>query len=270
MCNKISSVTSKQQFKPCSYSRLAAVEDNHWWFISRNKIILWCLENKTSNMSCFLEIGCGTGYVLNAISKRYPDSTIHGTDYYEEGLSFAKHRLPTASISQQDARLINIIKIYDVIGAFDVIEHIKEDELVLSNLFRALKKEGRIVLTVPQHKWLWSKVDDNACHVRRYSRSELVTKLNNNNFIVEYVSSFVFILLPMMWLFRRHLNNDDSDSSNELKHPKLLNHIFKKVMSIEFWLMKRGLTFPFGGSLLIVAKKKAMFALSVDLLYTDN
>ena len=70
---------------------------------------------------------------------------------------------------------------FDVIGAFDVLEHIADDELVLSQMHQAVRKGGGIILTVPQHSFLWSEIDEYSRHVRRYSVSELKLKLSGRD-----------------------------------------------------------------------------------------
>ena len=109
--------------------------------------------------------------------------------------------------------------IYDCIGIFDVIEHIDADECVLSNLNRALRNGGFLMLTVPQHPWLWSAADDYAHHVRRYSVHDLRRKVLQAGFRIEYCTSFVSLLLPLMaWqrLSSRHqkYNPDDEFKIN--------------------------------------------------------
>lgn len=82
----------------------------------------------------------------------------------------ARQRVPSASFRRLGATVMEDKKCFDVIGAFDVIEHIEEDEKVLANLARAIVPGGALLITVPQHRWLWSATDDYACHVRRYTR----------------------------------------------------------------------------------------------------
>lgn len=153
-------------FPSNAFAQLSEAESGHWWFRSRNRVLLWSLATKVKSFSNFLEIGCGTGYVLEGISKTFPDVELSGAEYYEEGLVFARKRVPTATFQQLDATTMDDVDCYDVVGAFDVIEHIEQDEKVLCNLGRALKHGGTLMVTVPQHRWLWSSVDEHACHVR--------------------------------------------------------------------------------------------------------
>ena len=83
---------------------------------------------------------------------------------------------------QLDARELPYEAAFDAVGAFDVIEHITEDERVLASMHRALKPGGVLIVTVPQHKWLWSWTDEQARHKRRYGRRELSTRSMRRDF----------------------------------------------------------------------------------------
>ncbi|CAK17989.1 putative SAM-dependent methyltransferase [Pseudomonas entomophila L48] len=216
--------------------------------------MLWALAKKVKPFNSLLEIGCGTGYVLEGISRAWPQIELHGSEYYEEGLEHARKRIPNAQLKQLDATRMQEVERYDIVGAFDVIEHIEQDETVLRNLTRALRPGGSLVVTVPQHRWLWSQVDEYACHVRRYSRAELVEKAQRAGLQVSYVSSFVSLLVPLMWLSRKRANKQH-DPMGEFNIPRWLNQSLEMLMRLELGLIKAGVRFPIGGSLLMVATK---------------
>jgi SAM-dependent methyltransferase len=248
--------TTTELFPPESFDKLAKAEAGHWWFRSRNRILLWVLKKYVGSFKNFLEVGCGTGFVLSAVRNSYPAAELYGSEYFEEGLTHARRRVPSVNFSKLDARKMNDDERFDCIGAFDVIEHIKEDELVLSNLSRALKNGGTLLVTVPQHRWLWSVADEYACHVRRYSRSELVGKVIESGLTVEYVSSFVSLLVPFMWFSRLRTNSKNYGSMDEFKIPNWLNRLLEMIMTFELGLLKFGMTLPIGGSLLLLARKR--------------
>lgn len=171
-------------FKSDYFSELARLEEVNFWFRSRNKLLMWAIEKYCPNFQSLLEIGCGTGYVLTGISKRFPRSTLFGSEIFIAGLGFAASRLPSAKFMQMDARNIPFESEFDVIGAFDVLEHIKEDEKVLTQMCTALKPEGLMLLTVPQHAWLWSPIDEYAFHERRYAAADLHQRIEDAGFRV--------------------------------------------------------------------------------------
>jgi SAM-dependent methyltransferase len=243
-------------YPPGVFTRLAAAEATHWWFRARNSILLWAFSKYVRGCSTFLEIGCGTGFVLEGLSREFPQLTLSGSEFFEDGLAVATRRVPTADFRKLDATKMDDVERYDCIGAFDVIEHIEDDEAVLLNLHRALRPGGFVMLTVPQHRWLWSIVDEHAQHWRRYSRRELLHKLEKAQFKPIYVSSFVSLLTPLMWLNRRKARDtQDFDIFAEFNIPRLLNVALESAMRFEILLLKMGVRFPIGGSLLVIAKK---------------
>ena len=138
---------NRSPFPSSSYGQLAQAESGHWWFRVRNMVVIWALTKKVKPFNNLLEVGCGTGYVLEGISRTWPKIELHGSEYFEEGLEYARKRVPTAELRQLDATTMDEIDRYDVVAAFDVIEHIEQDETVLRNLARAIRPGGSLVLT---------------------------------------------------------------------------------------------------------------------------
>jgi len=248
----------KNKYVPYPYEyfeKLAAVEADYWWFRSRNRIILWVMKKWIGDIYNFMEVGCGTGYVLSGVHDGYPDSKLTGCEYYEEGLQFASVKIPSADFIQLDARSMAYKEEFDVVAAFDVIEHIEEDELVLSNLAKSIKEGGFLLLTVPQHRWLWSVVDEKSCHVRRYTKKELIEKIEHTGLQIKYLNSFVSLLLPIMLLTRFRSRRETYDPMSEFMIPPVVNVFLEVIMKIELKLIKLGIKFRFGGSLIMLAKK---------------
>lgn len=245
-------------FKENYFSELAALEDTNFWFRSRNQLILWAIERYCPNFRSFLEIGCGTGYVLSGVAKKFPNRKLSGSEIFVAGLSFAAERLPHTEFMQMDARNIPFKGEFDVIGAFDVLEHIKEDEEVLAQMYTALNPKGLMLLTVPQHTWLWSATDDHACHVRRYTKKDLHQKIKAAGFEVIKSTSFIAMLLPAMIISRfcqKKTSNKKIDATAELRISPWLNAFFYQILRCELVMIKQGVNFRLGGSRLVVAQK---------------
>lgn len=245
-------------FRPEAFKKLAALEATNFWFRARNQLILWSLKKYFVSISRYMEIGCGTGYVLTGVANAYPAAKLVGSEIFCAGLPFAAARLNTAELIQMNARQIPFTDEFDVIGAFDVLEHIEQDEIVMAAILRALKPGGGAAITVPQHPWLWSSEDDSACHVRRYRVDELRNKMTRAGFKVEFETSFVSLLLPAMLISRlakRKPKNNESALS-ELSLPKWLNYLFERVMNLERQMIKHGISFNLGGSRLLIATKR--------------
>lgn len=245
-------------FNPGYYSELAQLESANFWFSARNRLITQMLGVYFPESRNFLELGCGTGYVLSGVSKAFPHMSLAGSELFSEGLSFAAHRVPAASMFQMDARAIPFENEFDVVGAFDVLEHIEEDERVLSQMHQAVANGGGIILTVPQHRFLWSQQDEYACHVRRYEAVDLRRKVEAAGFEIVRMTSFVSLLLPLMYMARRRKHSDKKPfvALDELRIGGLMNAALKAILNFEVSLIRAGLSFPAGGSLMLIAMKK--------------
>lgn len=251
------SAESWDGFDPNYFGELVRIEGKNWWFCSRRILIVWALSRYFPKCKNFLEVGCGTGFMLSGIREAFPGLLLSGGDFFLEGLAYARNRLPKVSLFQMDTRRIPFDEEFDVIGAFDVLEHIEEDEEVLSQIFKAVKRGGGVIMTVPQHPFLWSEQDQYSFHKRRYMRKELIQKVEKVGFRKIWWTSFVFFLLPLMLLVRlgRREGGKGFDVLNELRIGSFLNQVLLRIMSLEIFMICKGLSLPLGGSLLLVAEK---------------
>lgn len=239
------------------YTRLAPNEKGHFWFESRNALIIWAIRKLLPGAQTMLEVGCGTGFVTQAIEQNFSSLRLTAVDNLGAGLRYAAKRLRRTTVCKMDASKIPFVEEFDVVGAFDVIEHIEDDERALVQFRKAIRPGGSLVLTVPQHQFLWTAADECACHQRRYSRSELMEKLRRNGFQVRCITSFVSLLFPVLVLARlRGSRHGRYDPDNELNLSRGINRALGMVMQFERWLIRGGIRFPFGGSLLVIAAKQ--------------
>lgn len=243
-------------FQSQSFEGLARVEAGNFWFRARNKIVLWALKKYFPDFKSLLEVGCGTGFVLSGITHEFPLVRTTGSEIYAVGLAYAAKRLPGVELVQMDARKIPYEAEFDIVAAFDVIEHIFEDELVLQNFHRAIKPGGGCLITVPQHQWLWSPVDEAACHQRRYSAQDIHNKAKAAGFKILHSTSFVTFLLPLMLASRITARRSNKALASEafVLNP-LLNYALEVVMRIELILIKSCISLPIGGSRLLVLQR---------------
>jgi SAM-dependent methyltransferase len=215
----------------------------------------------TSGKTKLLEIGCGTGgFIQNIVDNR--DLVITGSEIYLKGLLYAKKKLPDVEFIQFDVTQGEIRQEFDIIVAFDVLEHIEDDLAAIANINKMLHKGGTFIMTVPQHKFLWSELDEIVKHKRRYSKWELQAKLQQMGFVINYSTSFLFVLFPMM-LFSRIFDSwygksqsDKEALEKRVNFPKVLNWIFDHLMRIDEALIRSGISLPFGGTLVVVAGKQ--------------
>lgn len=145
-------------YDPDLYARYAATEEGSFWFRSRNALIVWAIRRYASaQWRRLLEVGCGTGFVLREIGQRFPAAELTGSDMFPEGLAFASERVPGARIEQLDVLDMPYRDAFDIVGAFDVIEHIEDDLGALRGIYQAVRPGGLVLLTVPQHPSLWTR-----------------------------------------------------------------------------------------------------------------
>jgi SAM-dependent methyltransferase len=234
-----------------------------FWVRSRNRLFKNIVQRHLSSTgkTKFLEIGCGTGDFIQQIVMN-KNLEITGSEIYLKGLLYAKKKLPNVNFVQFDVAKVSIDEAYDLIVAFDVFEHINDDVAAIANINKMLHKGGSLIITVPQHRFLWSKLDNIVKHKRRYSRRDLVTKLQKNGFDINYCTSFLFVLFPLMLISRMFDKGRDQSPSDELafekrvKFPNALNEIFDLFMRIDEALIGLGISLPFGGTLVVIARKR--------------
>lgn len=250
---------SNTGFPPGRFARLHAAEIRNFWYRSRARIIRRIVLARLKTGDEFLELGCGTGSLLEEIGR---DSGLRlmGAEIYLDALQMARERMPGAEFVQMDARHFPFHDRFHGVGMFDVLEHIDEDEIVMKQVFDALRPGGWFFVTVPQHRWLWSTNDDAAYHRRRYTRRELSGKLTRAGFDVRFATSFVTTLFPMMVVTRFAKRGrapvDPYDAVlRELELPAFANTVLELGMRVDETAIRAGASLPFGGSLLAVARR---------------
>lgn len=243
-------------YEPTAFAQLVELEPRSWWFRTRNRLIADTVRRHFPQARDVLEVGCGTGFTLQALATALPAACLTGTELFPEGLEVARRRMPDVRLEQLDARDMRFASAFDLAGAFDVLEHIDDDEGALRGIAHALRPGGGLIVTVPQHRWLWSQADEFAQHERRYRRGELVGRLRHAGFAVERVTSFVTLLSPLMALSRlRTRLGTDFDPWAEFRIPRPVDRAFEGVALLEQRLLATGASLPFGGSLLAVARR---------------
>ncbi|WP_291864226.1 class I SAM-dependent methyltransferase [Bradyrhizobium sp.] len=243
-------------FDPKAFDALSEAEAQHFWFVTRNDLIVGLIDKFFPNARRFIEVGCGNGAVLRAVAASRSWERLVGAELHPSGLVRARERLPdTVEFVQMDARSIPAVDAFDLTGAFDVIEHIADDEAVLRGLRMATQTGGGTIIAVPQHPWLWSRLDEYAHHQRRYKRGELEAKLRRSGFEVLFSSSFTALLLPVMALSRlKGWSSDNADIDRELTINPRANALLIAILRAEVRMTLAGLKWPAGGSRIVVGR----------------
>jgi SAM-dependent methyltransferase len=236
---------------------LVAAESWHFWFRARRALVAWMIARTFPRLGSLLEVGCGTGFLLEDLRERFPGAALAGCDILFESLLYAKPRLPRGLVFQADARGLPIARRFDVVIALDVLEHLDEDVSALREMFRVVEPGGGLVLTVPQHQWLWSATDEFSRHRRRYSRAELLAKTRAAGFEVVRCTSFFMATLPLIALHRLARRGASSQPASEVRISRAANTVAELMLRPELWLIRAGMSLPIGSSLMVVARRPA-------------
>lgn len=251
----------QEEFSPEVFDFLYNVEDENFWFKNRRELIYKFINSLIPDYRSkrMLEVGCGTGNVLHYLNEK--GINCEGADFFFEGLSFARKRT-SKPLYQVDVRQMPFDSAFDIIGLFDVLEHIKEEKLVIQNIFKALKPGGFFILTVPVLDILWSETDIISFHKRRYRLPNLEELLIENGFYIVKSSYFVFFLLPVIFFLRKKTSYKGKTTVEKLdiarrglKLPPILNSILYFILSLEQWIILHFLNLPVGSSCIVLARK---------------
>lgn len=258
-CFSPTTAYSDEDYPSSAYKEYASLESQHFWFRSRANVLVHFINRFMGNLSdgIYLEIGCGTGFVSREL-ERNSRLQIIASDVHIHGLKFADKSESTITYVQVDAKQFPFKQVFLGVGAFDVLEHIADDDDVLLGIYSLLKPDGYFFLSVPQYQWMWSQLDDIGGHKRRYSKRELFYKLKESGFEIEYLSSFMFTMFPLMVLsrFLRRKGKVPQSEYGELKLNRYINMILTVAAFADVVLMKMGISLPWGGSLIAVARKR--------------
>jgi len=263
-------VPSRIEYDPTCYESLVLAEERHVWFRARNRLIATLAAQVVQPFGVgyrVLEVGCGSGYVLRALKQVCAGGTVIGMDLFEDGLRNARARLPNTALVRGDILQPPFSARFQLIGLFDVLEHLDDDMRVLRAIRELLTEDGVLMVTVPASAALWSYADVVAKHVRRYEFDGLEAKLRQAGFAVDYASPFMATLYPILWAgrrvasFRDRRSAADPERSKELFDDELnINPVAGSTLG---WFLKQELRWlrrrrrlPFGTSLVAIARRR--------------
>jgi SAM-dependent methyltransferase len=236
------------------YHDMNRLEHSHWWFLARREIITSVIEAYVPHRAPVLDVGCGTGFVLERLQGDYE---AHGIDTAEVAVDFCRAkgltRIHLGELGRSDLGRGQ----FDMVTFLDVIEHVDDDVEMLRRARSVIKDEGLLLVTVPAHKILWSQHDVVHHHRRRYSRAELEASVRSAGYTPIHTTHFNTVLFPLIFAARmagRLLGKNDA--SDAQRPPPVVNEVLFQAFRTEKRLLRK-VSFPFGVSLMCVAKKNA-------------
>jgi len=236
------------------YDHMAQLDQRHWWYRGRRRVLAELLRRTVTlpKRAKILELGCGTGHNLAMLSQF---GVVDALELDEEARNIAEKRLGHRVMSAPLPEIQEVADgAYDLIGAFDVIEHIDDDQAALASIASKLKHGGTLVLTVPAHPWLWSAHDTVNHHKRRYSKRALKQLIDRSPLKLEKIGYFNSLLFPLAVAKRVASKLSGSkDASIGLPSPPV-NSALERAFAAERHLIGR-VGLPPGLSLFAVAKQ---------------
>ena len=240
-----------------TYAIMNNVEDSHWWYVGRRQILESFLERITGELRItndelrILDVGCGTGGNLEMLKKF---GAAEGVDVSDEALEFCRSKGLTVHKGLAE-ELPFADESFDVVTALDVVEHLDDDVAGLKEMSRVTKRGGKTLIFVPAFMWLWGVQDDVSNHRIRYTKKQIVERLERAGFEIERATyaniTFFAPILGGRTIMK--LTGIKPESENNV-NVSALNGVFGKIFSAEkYWL--KNFNFPFGVSIVITAKK---------------
>jgi SAM-dependent methyltransferase len=228
-----------------------------WWFrgLHKNLVTVFHQRRPQRSHGFILDAGCGTGGLLSALAQVLPECTLLGLDVDKTACEIAHAksgqfvcRGSVDSLPFSDACLVAIF-------SADVLAHGSVDpKQALQDFHRCLQPEGILVLNVPAYNWLLSGHDRAVQNVRRYTSQSIRKLLMTAGFVNVETTYWNTILFPLMVLHR--MLSSHADDSDVRLYTKPVETIFRSIMRLETFILNRGLSLPYGGSLLATAMKK--------------
>ena len=225
---------------------------SHWWFRGRLAVLLATLRRALPARPVrLLELGCGSGNVLAALSE-FGEAV--GMDAHDDLTAAAR----AAGLDVRVGHLPDNLGVppgwAEVVLLLDVIEHVDDDVATLSAARAGVAEGGLLVVTVPAYRWLWSGHDEVLGHRRRYTARELRTAVERAGFRVVRVSYFNTLLFPFLVVVRgwKRLRGDRGHDLHRPATP--LNWLLERIFALERHLVPR-LALPFGASLVLIGRR---------------
>src|SRR5712664_2424761 len=258
MATTANSVTNAlpREMQAHTYAIMREVEDRHWWFVGRRRIIASWVESVCREIGRqrprILDVGCGTGANLQMLAEF---GVAEGVDVAAEALEFCRARGlgsvrqgAAESLPYEDAQ-------FDLVTGLDVVEHLDDDVAGLREMFRVLRPGGRALLFVPAFMFLWGVQDDISHHRRRYTINELRAAVKKAGFEVERATyaNLTFFAPILAGRAIMKITGLKPASENNI-NVSALNGIFGRFLGAESLFLKR-INFPLGVSAICVARR---------------
>jgi SAM-dependent methyltransferase len=236
------------------YERMRELQETHWWFAARREILSAEITRlPLPKPARILEVGCGPGGNLEVL-KAFGD--VRAIEPDAESRAYAAER---SGVIVEGGLLPDGLPDlggpFDMVAAFDVIEHVDDDAGAVAALGRLLKPGGFLVTTVPAYAWLWSEHDAQHHHKRRYTRPRFRRLFEAAGLKVRRATHFNAVLFPPIAAVRLARSAAGVKGSNDEAMPSpAVNGLLQRLFGSEKAIL-RATDIPFGVSILLIAER---------------
>lgn len=235
------------------YSKIFKIEEELWWYQGRRKVCFGLLDRflHINPMRSILDVGCGTGLNLTYLAD-YGQAT--GVDMSPEAIRHCEKR-GLKNVRLHEANELPFPnEAFELVTAFDVIEHIDDDRGALCEFERLLKPEGALLIYTPALPWMFNEHDRRVHHKRRYTKSELEEKIRSSGFEIDYISYVNLLILPIVLCARLYFKFLGNSHGEMVMPPRILNAFFRQICFLESTFLSR-FSLPYGMTLVCFAHK---------------
>lgn len=239
------------------YANLERVERAHWYYVAKRAFVRdWILRTRPPLPTDeLLDCGAGTGRFALDMQQHCQTRVL---DDHREALALLRQRFPAERVHElQDGNLPLTDASVQYVTALDVLEHIPDDAAAVQEFARVLEPGGLCVVTVPADMALWSDWDEVLHHQRRYDRRGLRALFRDSEWELLHLNYTNVLAYPAVWALRRYRSlrpaRPDAARAEDRIPPAPLNAVLRtSFRRLAMWR----LPFPFGVSLLLVARRR--------------
>ena len=240
------------------FDRMAELDQNHWWFTARRRILAKVIERvvRPPAKARILELGCGTGHNLDMLGGF---GRVEASELDDSARAIAEQRLrrPIETAALPDLSMFPPDS-YDLVALLDVLEHVVDDKGALGAIFTRLKPGAALLITVPANKWMWSAHDVAHHHHRRYRKAEIARLARDAGYEIALLTPFNSLLFPLIATVRAIGKLTGREAANDAMPARPVNTALDRIFGLEAGLIGR-LPFPFGVSLVAVLRRPVIW-----------